>query len=147
MIRSAKSDDMSQITILRTSVLENHMSVHDLAARGITEQGIWDNIEAGFLGAWVAQWPNKVVAFAMADKRNGNIFALFTQPACEGKGFGSVLLEKCEIWLVDNGWKEANLDTNRKSKAYAFYLKRGWVEVSDKQGNPSSAIMRKTLQR
>ena len=81
----------------------------------------------------------------MADKRDGNIFALFTLPGYENRGLGTELLNHCEIWLRANGIKQANLDTARKTTARTFYLNRGWKEISAKPGDPTSVIMLKDL--
>ena len=145
MIRAAILSDLPQITFVRTNVIENHLSVEDLARYGVTEESIASNMTAGFLGAWVAEQNNKIVAFAMADKRDGNIFALFTLPGYENRGLGTGLLSLCENWLRANGMKQANLDTARETTARTFYLNRGWKEISAKPGDPTSVIMLKEL--
>jgi GNAT superfamily N-acetyltransferase len=127
-LRAARIEDLPAIAIIRTSVRENHLSVEQLAERGITEESIAARMRSGNLGAWVTTIDAEITAFAMADKTTGNIFALFTHPDHEGKGCGSVLLTRCEGWLRQQGVKSMILDTAQKSKAVAFYAKRGWVE-------------------
>jgi GNAT superfamily N-acetyltransferase len=145
MIRRGAVIDLPQITKVRTSVRENHMSVEDLDARGITHETIALRMNNGNLGVWVAEDENLIVAFSMADKTDGNIFALFTLPGQEGKGYGNALLAECEIWLKQNGLPKANLDTARGTTAHRFYLKRGWIEVTSKSGNGESTILEKQL--
>lgn len=145
MIRAAILSDLPQITYVRTFVIENAMSVEDLAAHGVTEESIARNMTAGFLGAWVAELENRVIAFAMADKRDGNIFALFTLPGYENRGLGTGLLNHCENWLRANGIKQANLDTARETTARKFYLNRRWKEILAKPGDPTSVIMLRDL--
>jgi GNAT superfamily N-acetyltransferase len=93
----------------------------------------------------VVEDENLIVAFSMADKTDGNIFALITLPGQEGKGYGNALLAECEVWLKQNGLPKANLDTARGTTAHRFYLKRGWIEVTSKSGNGKSAILEKQL--
>ena len=128
MLRKAVVADLPAITIVRTAVRENHLSVAQMAARGITPESIIEDIKAGHLGAWVSEIDNRIVAFAMADKRNGNLFALFTHPDHEGQGHGSMLLNEAEAWLANQGCQQAILDTDRNARAVAFYVERGWQE-------------------
>ena len=44
---------MAEITRLRTSVKENHLSVEEMAERGITPAGILADLRTGDLGGWV----------------------------------------------------------------------------------------------
>lgn len=142
MIRAATAADLTAITVIRTSVRENHLSVEQLAERGVTEQSIAVDMQVGHLGAWVFEVAEEVIAFAMADKRTGNIFALFTHPDHEGKGAGSVLLDACENWLAEQGCAMSILDTDRKSRAASFYARRGWDEYG---GDAHSIFMQKKL--
>jgi GNAT superfamily N-acetyltransferase len=128
ILREARIEDLPAITIIRTSVRENHLSVEQLAERGVTEATIAARMSSGNLGAWVTTINSEITAFAMADKTTGNLFALFTHPKHEGNGCGAELLQRCEEWLVHEGVTRAYLDTDRKSKAVAFYSKRGWNE-------------------
>jgi GNAT superfamily N-acetyltransferase len=98
---------------------------------------------AGDLGAWVAEEDGEIVAFAMADRRDASIFALFTLPGKEGRGFGSALLAEAEAWLVAMGHSEAWLTTAADSRAAAFYARKGWRATEE--GDPGDTFFRKTL--
>jgi GNAT superfamily N-acetyltransferase len=132
MIRPARISDLDQITHVRTNVIENHLSVEQLAAVGITQKSIAAGMTSGDLGAWVAEFETRVVAFAMTDRRDGSIFALFVLPEFEGRGMGTALLEACETDLRKHGFASAKLGTGPETRAYTFYIKCGW--------QPSSAI-------
>jgi GNAT superfamily N-acetyltransferase len=112
MIRPGTIYDLPQITIVRTSMRENHLSVAQLAERGITEQLIAAEMVSGDLGCWVAEAQGTVVGFSMADRYKANIFALFVLPDHEGHGHGSALLSQCETWLKSHRSSEANLCTD-----------------------------------
>ena len=145
MIRVGTPADLSQITHVRTSVIENHLSIEQMAERGITHVSITTLMQTGDLGCWVAEADGRVVAFSMADKRDGNIFALFTLPEHEKKGFGTQLLRCCESWLKDQGLKEARLDTGRASKAVGFYVRQGWKEAGDSDFATDDILLKKRL--
>jgi GNAT superfamily N-acetyltransferase len=146
MIREAHPSDMDAIVHVRTHVIENHLSVEQMAEIGITPQSILADIAAGHLGCWVAEDQRRVIAFAMADRRDANIFALFVLPEHEGKGHGSALLARCEAWLRQHGHAEARLDTGRGTKAFDFYLRRGWRRTTEKSGHfAEDDVFRKDL--
>src|SRR6187551_3648466 len=92
MIRPMRLDDMAAVTLVRTSVRENHLSVEDMAARGITLDRVIAELMSGKLGGWVAEEDGEIVAFSMADNSDGQLFALFTKPGHERKGYGEALL-------------------------------------------------------
>jgi GNAT superfamily N-acetyltransferase len=107
-------------------VKENHLSVEQMAERGITPAGIIADIESGNLGGWVEVHDNEIRGFSMADRRDGQIFALFTKLDREGNGVGTRLLDVATRWLADQGCDEAWLTTDAASTAARFYANRGW---------------------
>jgi GNAT superfamily N-acetyltransferase len=136
---------MDRILLVRTSVIENHMSAERMAAHGITRQSVLEELAAGELGGFVAEEGGEVVAFAMARRSDGSIFALFTLPGREGRGYGSALLDRCLDWLRQCGHREAWLSTGRGTRAEAFYRKRGWREEGQSAEFPEDAIFRLSL--
>lgn len=146
MIRHGQPADMDRIMRIRTGVAENHLSVEQMAEIGITEQSVMQEMAAGDLACWVAEEDGAVTGFAMADRRDGSIFALFMEAAHEGKGHGSALLAACESWLKAEGHAEASLTTGRDTRAFAFYLRRGWHETGEVAGHfAEDAVLRKAL--
>lgn len=146
MIRVGTLADLDQITVVRTSVRENHLSVEQLAAVGITQESIGVQMTSGELGCWVADVHGKVVGFSMAKRDTANIFALFMLAENEKQGHGGALLAKCEKWLHDLGHKEANLSTGENTSALQFYKRRGWVLTDEKTGFVSEdRVMKKKL--
>lgn len=144
MIRPARKDDMADITRIRTSVRENHLSVEEMAGRGITPEIILSAIDAGTLAAWVMESGNEIVAFVMADLLTGRVFALFTDPSHQGKGHGSALLSVAEHFLLERGQTTAILDTGEGTGAEGFYLRRGYEITQVEDGD---VHMRKSLAR
>jgi GNAT superfamily N-acetyltransferase len=144
-IRLASAADLPSITRVRTAVRENHLSIEAMAARGITHETIAADMALGHLGAWVAEDNGKIVAFAMANHTSGKLWALFTDPAYEGRSYGSALLHTAEDSLRSKGCTVAELDTARGSRAEGFYRRRGWVDVSQADGDPDEVYLQKAL--
>lgn len=145
MIRRARPGDMPAITHIRISVTENHLSVEQMAERGITPESVLADITSGDLGCWVVEVEGEVIAFSMADRRDASIFALFTLPGREGRGLGSALLARAEAWLAEMGHNEAWLTTASGSRAATFYASKGWRMTEE--GEPGDAFFRKSLAR
>lgn len=125
-LREASAADLPGISRVRTSVRENHLTLDQLAERGISEESIAASLLLNRKG-WVAECDGEVVAFSMADRRNGSIFALFVLPGFEGKGLGTRLLNAAVEWLRQNGIERIWLTTARGTRAATFYRLRGWV--------------------
>lgn len=137
---------MAAITHVRTSVTENHLSVEQMAAIGITPEGIVAEMEAGELGCFVAEENGRIVGFSMADKRDAGLFALFVLPDKEGRGHGTALLAAAELWLKQRSIAEAWLSTGPETKAFAFYQRQGWRLTNETTGHfATDAVLRKRL--
>ena len=128
-IRLVEPADLPAITIIRTSVRENHLSVAEMTARGITEAGIAAEMAGGNLRGWVALVGGVPAAFSYARRAEGTIFAMFVQPGFEGLGLGRRLMAAAEDWLFEEGVKEIWLttDENPAIRAHGFYQRLGWV--------------------
>src|SRR5205823_276570 len=133
------------ITVVRTSVLENHLSVAQMAERGITRERITRELDSGTLAGWVAEEESLIVAFSMAYRDDAQIFALFTMPGFEGRGLGTLLLDEALAWLKLNGHSEAWLSTGRGTTAQHFYERRGWRFLGDDPDDNEDVVLRKDL--
>jgi GNAT superfamily N-acetyltransferase len=73
----------------------------------------------------------------MARKPERDVFALFVLPQFEGCGIGTLLLDAAVDWLCASGPKPIHLNTERTTKAFRFYINRGWRETgSFEDGDP-----------
>ena len=145
MIRKARPEDLPAITQVRISVTENYLSVEQMAERGVTPESVIAEMAAGDLGAWICEAKGEIVAFSMADRRDASIFALFTKPGCEGRGYGSQLLAEAETWLAAFGHREFWLSTARGSRAEKFYARKGWMPADETAEAPDDIIFRKKI--
>ena len=75
---------------------------------------------------WVAVDDTVVLGFAVGNKTNGNIWALFVDPNQEGKGIGSLLHTAMVTWLFEQGLSCLWLGTESGTRAQRFYEAAGW---------------------
>lgn len=108
---------------VRLSVQENR-----LTSTAITEADYVPAIETTGRG-WVVEINGQVVAFAVGNKTNGNIWALFVDPAHERKGYGRRLHDAMIRWLRDQGLATLWLTTEPGTRAARFYEKAGWKQM------------------
>ena len=128
IVREATGADVPGIAHVRSAVVENLLTPAQLQQRGITNATVAASFLADCKG-WVAEHEGEIVAFSIADRESGSIFALFVLPAFEGRGLGSRLLDLALQWLWDNGADVVWLTTGPETRAAGFYARRGWAPV------------------
>jgi GNAT superfamily N-acetyltransferase len=123
LIRRATEADRARISEIRFSVKENVLRdpsrvPHEMVTWFIENPGIWLWEEDG-----------KVLGFSAADTRDGTIFALFIDPAHEGRGIGRALFAKALDSLREAGHETGSLTTQPGSRADRFYQRAGWKAI------------------
>ena len=121
MLRQAVFSDVSEIQRIRRSVRENR-----LVSTSISDRQVRESIEKTGRG-WVIESEGQVVAFAIGNAANGNVWALFVHPDFEGRGFGRALQTAMLDWYFrqkDYVW----LGTAPGTRAEKFYRASGWRE-------------------
>jgi len=91
----------------------------------VTPQMYEDFLERDGRG-WVAQVDGVTVAFSYANRLDGSIWALFVDPAHEGRGLARRLLALATDWLFDLGFDQVWLETGAGTRAARFYAAQGW---------------------
>ena len=122
-LRPARAEDWDAVMALRLSVAENRLS----DPSRVTEAMYRDYILARGRG-WVAEEGGTILGFCIA-ARDGEVWALFVRPGCEGRGVGQALMAACVDWLADQGVAEAVLETGAGTRAERFYRRFGWIEA------------------
>jgi GNAT superfamily N-acetyltransferase len=123
-LRQATRADIRQMHRVRLAVRENMLSSPDR----ISESDYIALIEVKGRG-WVIEADGEVVAFAVGDASDGNIWALFVDPDHEGRGYGKRLNAMMVEWLRGQGLKRLWLTTDPDSRAAGFYAAVGWRYV------------------
>ncbi len=103
------------------------MSVREnrLVSGVITEVQIREAIETSGRG-WVIEVDGEIVAFAIGNATNGNVWALFVHPDHERRGYGRRLLDTMVAWLWSQGLQRLWLTTEPDPRARHFYEAAGW---------------------
>lgn len=83
---------------------------------------------------WVAEADGRILGFAVADLRRGNVWALFVDPDAEGRGVGRRLHEAMMDWMFGAGAERVWLSTDPGTRAEAFYRAAGWVPAGEYHG-------------
>lgn len=121
--RIANEDDIDAMSAIRLDVRENRLS--DPA--WLTRQMWIDALQpSGNANTWVCESDSRIVGFAAGRIREADIWALFVDPAHEGRGIGKNLLRLAVDWLLAAGVDEIRLGTGAQTRADAFYQRQGW---------------------
>ena len=135
LIRTATPDDVDTLCAIRTSVVQNHLSLEQMAGLGITPQVLSDTLRAAPCG-WIAEVDGQAAGFSMVDLDEGEVFAMFVLPSHEKLGLGRQLMAVAEaalfehhdtLYLVTDGRDEI--------RANGFYQRLGWSVVSSADGD------------
>jgi len=121
--REAVHADIEQMMIIRFSVHENKLSNPQLVTAQDCEAFLFERGKG-----WVCEWEGKVVAFAIADLKEENIWALFVHPEHERKGIGKSLHQIMMDWYFDQGKNWVWLGTAPDTRAENFYRSQGWTQ-------------------
>ncbi|AOE79190.1 GCN5 family acetyltransferase [Pseudomonas lurida] len=135
LIRAATQDDVDTLFNIRTRVVQNHLSVEQMAQLGITPQVLADSIREAPC-AWVAEVDGQPVAFSMVDLATGEVFAMFVLPTHENLGLGRQLMAVAETALFE---RHATLflvtDGRDEIRANGFYQRLGWTVTGSVEGD------------
>jgi len=123
VIRKAISADHARIHAIRMGVRENVLSDPSLVT---AEEVDWYRDHAIFL---VAEEAGEIVGFTCANHQTGFVWALFVDPAHEGRGHGRALLDAALAGLKAAGHAQAWLTTGSGTRAERFYRRHGWREM------------------
>jgi len=136
-IRRARTSDIPALMRIRVAVRENVLS-NPSKVSATAYQAFIDRS-----AIWLWEEDNRVLGFCAADPGDGTIWALFVDPAEEGRGIGRHLLPCALEDLRRAGWTEAHLTTDVGSRAERFYEAGGWIALGLSQ--PGVRLFRKAL--
>ncbi len=123
MLREAHINDIQQIQQVRNSVKENMLSDPSLVSDADCEEYITKRGKG-----WVYEVEERIVAFAIVDLREHNVWALFVDPAFEKRGIGKQLHDVMMKWYFEQSKETCWLSTALGTRAEQFYRKAGWQE-------------------
>lgn len=145
MIRQATRADIPGMHRVRLAVRENR-----LTSTAVSEADYVPAIEQTGRG-WVIEADGRIVAFAVGNKVDGNIWALFVDPAHEGRGYGRQLHDEMVRWLAAEGPGTLWLTTESGTRAERFYARAGWTRAgasgNDVRFEMKAAVSRRSTGR
>lgn len=134
LIRTATQDDVDTLFAIRTSVVQNHLSVEQMADLGITPQALADSIRAAPC-VWIAEVDGQPAGFSMVDLAGGEVFAMFVLPTHENLGLGRQLMAVAEAALFEHHERLFLITDGRDGiRANGFYQRLGWAVVGQVEG-------------
>ncbi|GHA77159.1 GNAT family N-acetyltransferase [Cognatilysobacter bugurensis] len=122
-VREAVEDDIAPMHAIRLAVRENVLSNPSWLTAEVYRGCL---AAAGAACTWVAELDGRVVGFSTARLDQRDIWALFVDPACEGRGIGRALLDAATAWLFARGVDTIELGTTPDTRADRFYRDAGW---------------------
>jgi GNAT superfamily N-acetyltransferase len=128
MMRLATFTDIPRLIEIRGSVRENRLS----DPRRVTLADYnWHVVHAP-----IHVWEDSgvVKGLSAGDPRDGSIWALFVDPAFEGRGIGRALILAATNSLAAAGHRAAKLSTDPGTRAERFYLRNGWIAKGRTEG-------------
>lgn len=123
MLRKATYADIPRLFEIRLGVRENKL----LSPTYVTVVDCIRFID-GSGGFWVREEGGRVLGFSAPDTRDGSVWALFVDPAHEGRGIGRALLGAACGTLAAH-FEHATLSTGPGTRADRFYRADGWIDV------------------
>jgi GNAT superfamily N-acetyltransferase len=128
-IRVATEADIAAMHRIRVAVRENRLADPSLVQPEDYRRMMMD---AG--RGWVAEADGRILGFAVADLRRGNVWALFVDPDTEGRGIGRRLHDAMMGWMFAAGAERVWLSTDPGTRAETFYRAAGWVPAGEHHG-------------
>lgn len=122
-LREATAADIPHMHRIRLSVRENPLSDPSWLTPEVYAACLRP---AGTANTWVAEMDGTVAGFATARVAEGDLWALFVDPAHEGHGIGRALLDRAVAWLFEQGLDEVVLATGPGTRADDLYRRAGW---------------------
>lgn len=119
--RRAVDADIPAMAAIRLGVTENRLR----DPSRVTPAMYRDFLDRDGRG-WVAQVDGVIAGFCYANRVDGSIWALFVDPAHEGRGIARQLLGLATDWLFLLGFACVTLETGAGTRADRFYSRQGW---------------------
>jgi GNAT superfamily N-acetyltransferase len=119
--RLAREADIFAMSTVRLAVTENR-----LRDPGRISYDMYVDYLEKLGQSWVCELDGRIAGFGSANKAESFIWALFVDPAFEGRGIGKQLLTMMTGYLFALGHQTITLSTGAATRADAFYAAQGW---------------------
>lgn len=130
-VREAVAADIDAMHAIRMAVNENRLTDPSWLTPEVYRAHLADTATSN---SWVCERDGRILGFSVARQTQADIWALFVDPAHEGRGVGRRLIAAATDWLFARGVETVSLSTTPDTRADAFYRANGWLrgEHTDK---------------
>ena len=129
VVRAATEDDVPAMHAVRVAVRENRLDHPGMVTADDYRRLIGPDGQG-----WVAEAEGRVAGFAVGDRTRDNVWALFVDPAFEGRGIGRRLHDAMMDWFFASGAQTVWLGTEPGTRAEGFYRAAGWEAAGEHRG-------------
>lgn len=144
-IREATAGDIDAMHRIRMAVRENRLTDPSWLTPAMYRACLSDS---GVANSWVAEVEGRLAGFSVGRIPERDIWALFVDPAHEGRGIGRALIDTATRWLFERGVPTVELSTTPGTRADRFYREAGWQrgettakgEIMYRLPNPSARV-------
>ncbi|MEY4988080.1 MAG: hypothetical protein RL567_1859 [Bacteroidota bacterium] len=126
-IREADIADIPAMHRIRLTVKENVLR-NPLAVQGADYEPYLSLPNSG----WVCESANQIVGFSIVNVAGNELWALFIDPAFEGKGIGGGLHDILVNGFFTQSSVELMFGTEAGTRAEKFYTQKGWAASGQK---------------
>lgn len=119
--RLATAADIDELHRLRMAVRENA-----LADPAHVQPGDYSRFLERDGRGWLCEADGRIAGFSIADRPRAHVWALFVDPAFEGRGIGRRLHDLLLEWLFGTGASRVWLSTDPGTRAQRLYERSGW---------------------
>lgn len=103
--RQILESDIPEVIGFLVSTGSNSRSVGKIPASDVNPDAIRARLQSGHSGR--VAWANRsLIGFSMANRTNGEVWAMAIAPEWEGKDIDRELMRQTEAWLFSHGWAE-----------------------------------------
>jgi GNAT superfamily N-acetyltransferase len=126
VIREAGNEDIAEMHRIRMAVKENILNNPNL----VKQEDYVKYISAPNKG-WVCMADDKLAGFAIVNREENNVWALFVDPVFERIGIGRLLHNQMIDWYFKKTDQPLWLSTEPGTRAENFYRKAGWIYTGE----------------
>lgn len=141
-LKRAAAADIPALWALRTAAVRqscaSHYSAHQIALWSAAPPPPGYQALAAGGGAVLAEREGALLGYAMLNRGQAEVDAVFVDPACAGQGVGKMLLGALERMAAAHGLRRLGLFASLN--AVAFYRAAGFVAVRDERYAHPSGI-------
>jgi GNAT superfamily N-acetyltransferase len=139
--RQIIESDIPEVIEFLAPTGSNWRSIGKIPTSEVDPDSVLTRLQSGH-SAWVAWANGGLIGFSMANRTNGEVWAMAIGPEWEGKDIDRELMRQAEAWLLSHGWAEIWAAVPPEENAHGFCNGPAWqdwnVRATDTSKRPAS---------